>query len=31
MWPFALLALAVVVIGIVLARQPRLHVWLRKR
>jgi hypothetical protein len=31
MWPFALLALAVVVIGIVLAGQPRLHVWLRKR
>jgi hypothetical protein len=31
MWPFALLAIVVVVIGILVARQPRLDAWLRRR
>jgi hypothetical protein len=29
MWPFALIAIAVVILGIVVARQPRLRAWLR--
>ncbi len=30
MWPFALIAIAVVILGIVVARQPRLRAWLRR-
>lgn len=30
MWPFALIAIAVVIVGIVVARQPRLRAWLRR-
>ena len=31
MWPFALIAIAVVIVGILVARQPRLRAWLRSR
>lgn len=31
MWPFALMAIAVVVVGIMVARRPRLRAWLRSR
>ncbi len=32
MWPVALIAIAVVIVGILLgARQPRLRAWLRRR
>jgi len=31
MWPFALIAIAVVTAGIVAARRPRLSAWLRRR
>jgi hypothetical protein len=30
MWPFALTAIAVVIVGIVVGRQPRLRAWLRR-
>jgi hypothetical protein len=30
-WPFALVAVAVVIAGILVARRPRLHAWLRSR
>jgi hypothetical protein len=30
MLPFALIAIAVVILGIVVARQPRLRAWLRR-
>ena len=31
MWPFALMAIVVVIVGILVARQPRLRAWLRRR
>jgi len=31
MWPFALIAIAVVIVGILMARRPRLRAWLRRR
>jgi len=31
MWPFALIAIVVVIVGILVARQPRLRTWLRSR
>ena len=31
MWPFALMAIVVVIVGIVVARRPRLRAWLRSR
>ena len=31
MWPFALIAIVVVIVGILVARQPRLRAWLRRR
>ena len=31
MWPFALIAIVVVIIGILVARQPRLRAWLHRR
>ena len=31
MWPFVVIAIIVVVIGILVARQPRLRAWLRSR
>jgi uncharacterized membrane protein AbrB (regulator of aidB expression) len=31
MWPFVLLAVGVVVVGIAVARRPRLRAWLRSR
>ena len=31
MWPFALIAIVVVIVGILVARQPRLRAWLRSR
>jgi uncharacterized membrane protein len=31
MWPFALIAIAVVIVGILVARRPRLRAWLRRR
>ena len=31
MWPFALMAVVVVIVGIVVARRPRLRAWLRGR
>jgi len=30
MWPFALIAIAVVILGIVVGRQSRLRAWLRR-
>ena len=30
-WPFALMAIAVVIVGIMVARRPRLRAWLRSR
>jgi len=30
-WPFALVAIAVVIAGILIARGPRLRAWLRHR
>jgi uncharacterized membrane protein AbrB (regulator of aidB expression) len=30
MWPFVLIAIAVVILGIVVARQARLRAWLRR-
>ena len=30
MWPFAVLAVVVVILGILVARQPRLRAWLRR-
>ena len=29
MWPFAVLAIVVVILGILVARQPRLRAWVR--
>ena len=31
MWPFALIAIVVVIVGILVARRPRLRAWLRRR
>jgi uncharacterized membrane protein AbrB (regulator of aidB expression) len=31
MWPFVFMAIVVVIVGILVARQPRLRVWLRRR
>ena len=31
MWPYVLLAIVVVIVGILVARQPRLRAWLRRR
>ena len=31
MWPFVLSAIVVVIVGIVIGRQPRLRAWLRHR
>ena len=31
LWPFALIAIVVVIGGILMARQPRLRAWLRRR
>jgi hypothetical protein len=31
MWPFALIAIVVVIVGILVARQPPLRAWLRRR
>jgi uncharacterized membrane protein AbrB (regulator of aidB expression) len=31
MWPFALIAIVVVILGILVARRPRLRAWLRRR
>jgi hypothetical protein len=31
MWPFALIAIIVVVVGILVARQPPLRAWLRRQ
>jgi uncharacterized membrane protein YcaP (DUF421 family) len=30
-WPFVLLAIVVVIVGILVARRPRLRAWLRRR
>ena len=30
MWPFALIAIAVVILGIMVAHRPRLRAWLRR-
>ncbi len=29
-WPFAVIAIAVVILGILIARRPRLRAWLRR-
>ena len=31
MWPFALIAIVVVIVGILVGRQPRVRIWLRRR
>jgi uncharacterized membrane protein AbrB (regulator of aidB expression) len=31
MWPFALVAIVVVIVGILVARRPHLRAWLRHR
>ena len=31
MWPFALIAIVVVIVGILVARRPRMRAWLRRR
>ena len=31
MWPFVLIAIVVVIVGILVARQTRLRAWLRRR
>ena len=31
MWPFALIAIAVVILGILVARRPRVRAWLHRR
>jgi uncharacterized membrane protein len=31
LWPFALIAIVVVILGILMARQPHLRAWLRRR
>ena len=31
MWPFVLIAIVAVIVGILVARRPRLRAWLRRR